>query len=287
MKWRLTRIARHLGYQATAEHWHTRADVYVEEPSFCLEVQLRQTQFATRTASRLNKTADVCWFIRDGLDQPSTRNAVFHRRGVRFRVLDRKTRKPITPWNSTTDDRDLQQRAVLEVFGTVAYAPPRGNELDPTAANPQNSWWTTGFMDGYQFLKEILAGQRRWYPAQTIGHKTGLWALETDVAAYREFRARQQAHLEQVHRERQAREPREGPKTRTTDANQSATTSTPSVDNRDTSMQASHAEPATVPLPKITQRPAITTPTHAVPASPPPRRWWQLWRALRRRRGSQ
>lgn len=60
MKYRLTRIARHLGYTATPEHPPTHADVFVHEPLYCLEVQLVPTQFPRRTAARQGRGNSVC-----------------------------------------------------------------------------------------------------------------------------------------------------------------------------------------------------------------------------------
>lgn len=82
LKARLASIVRRLEYQATPEHWETQADVFVHEPAFCLEVQLRPTQFGSCTASRLGKGTELCWFIRDALDSPATKVALFHRRAV-------------------------------------------------------------------------------------------------------------------------------------------------------------------------------------------------------------
>ncbi len=52
MKLRLRRIAEQLGYTATPEHAPTHADLFVHEVSYCLEVQLKSTQFRQRTATR-------------------------------------------------------------------------------------------------------------------------------------------------------------------------------------------------------------------------------------------
>lgn len=56
MKYLLTRIARELGYTATPEHPPTRADVFMHEPSYCLEIQLVPTQFAA--APRPGRTGE-------------------------------------------------------------------------------------------------------------------------------------------------------------------------------------------------------------------------------------
>jgi len=169
----LTRVATSLGYTATPEHPPTRADVFVHECSYCLEVQLRPTQFRQRTAQREAKGARVCWFIREGLDTEKARRALFGLPAVRFRVVDEAERL-LAPWNEP-DNYELVDGARLQVFGTVACLErSRTGELS----------FRTRTMDGTTFLDEILAGRRRWYRPVMLGRKTGLWALRGDVSAY-------------------------------------------------------------------------------------------------------
>jgi hypothetical protein len=81
MKLRLAKIVRGLGYDATAGHRPTNADVFVHEPAWCLEVQLHPTQFRKRTAQRKAKGAAVCWLIREGSTvEPSSRRSSVSRR---------------------------------------------------------------------------------------------------------------------------------------------------------------------------------------------------------------
>lgn len=109
---------------------------------------------------------------------------------VRFRVIDKDNPKGrlLAPWDHP-GDRDLARRARLQVFGTVAY-PPRADTQDNGAA-PGSGWFGTGSMDGYRFLQQVLSGHRTWYLPRALGHPSGLWALDTDVADYRTFRSRQ------------------------------------------------------------------------------------------------
>ncbi|MCX2729476.1 hypothetical protein OOZ19_04440 [Saccharopolyspora sp. NFXS83] len=281
VKARLARIARHQGYQATAEHWHTRADVYVHEPAFCLEVQLRPTQFADRTASRHHKGTEVCWFIRDGLDSKKSRQALFHGRGVRFRVVDRETHRPIEPWNEP-GNYDLDRRAVIEVWGTVARLPRRGREPDPTATGPGVSWFTTGTLSGYQFLTEVLSGQRRWHPAGRIGNKTGLWVLDTDVAAYNEFRKRQQQHREQLARKaEEAGGPQLSGEPQTEPAEPTPHMPVSAIQRHETTREIAELEADTGPINKIGNLPRAAVPVYSSASRPRPRprrrRWWQFW----------
>jgi hypothetical protein len=192
LKLRLTRIAQKLGFTATPEHAPTHSDVFVHEPQFCLEVQLVPTQFSKRTAARHGKGAGVCWFIREGLDTPKALKALFELPAVRFRIVDRSNPKVrlVAPWEAPGDG-DLAYHARLQAFGTVAHAPPRNQRPDPSGSRA--TWFRTGSMDGYQFLREILTGQRRWHPPNALGHRSGLWALDTDVTEYHEFRNQQRA----------------------------------------------------------------------------------------------
>jgi hypothetical protein len=177
----LARIVTDLGYTAIPEHPPTRADVFVQECSYCLEVQLRPTQFRQRTQQREGKGARVCWFIREGLDTEKTRRAVFGLPAVRFRVMDPSRQGRLaTPWTEP-DERGLPEHAQLQVFGTVAHLErSRSGELS----------FRTKTMDGAGFLDEVLSGQRRWYRPMMLGRKSGLWALRGDVSVYYAYRRR-------------------------------------------------------------------------------------------------
>jgi len=182
MKLRLRRIVERLGYTATPEHAPTHADLFVHEVSYCLEVQLKPTQFRQRTAAREAKGAKVCWLIREGVDSEKARKALFGLPAVRFRVVDKDdSGRLLAPWDHPTE-RDLARRARLEVFATVAHALPV--ERRPDAVTPGAPWFRTGTMDGLQFLDEVLLGRRRWYRPGMLGLKRGLWALKSDVAEY-------------------------------------------------------------------------------------------------------
>jgi hypothetical protein len=186
IKLRLRRMAEQLGYTATPEHAPTHADVFVHEPSYCLEVQLKATQFRQRTKAREAKGMHVCWLIREGVDREKALKALFGLPAVRFRVVDVVDRgRLLAPWDEPSD-RGLARRARLEVFGTVAYVPRAGKRVDPSSS--EVSWFKTHTIDGFQFLDEILSGKRRWYRPGLLGHKFGLWALRTDVAKYYAFR---------------------------------------------------------------------------------------------------
>jgi hypothetical protein len=171
----LSRVVTSLGYTATPEHPPTRADIFVHECSYCLEVQLRSTQFRKRTAQRESKGAHVCWFIREGLDTEKARRALFGLPAVRFRVVDTtEPGRPITPWNDP-DNHEFTEQAQLQVFGTIAYLErSRTGEL----------LFRTRTIDGTTFLGEILSSRRRWYRPMMLGRKTGLWALRGDVSVY-------------------------------------------------------------------------------------------------------
>jgi len=248
MKYRLTRIARRLGYTATPEHPPTRADVFVHEPSYCLEVQLVPTQFPRRTAARQNRGTSVCWLIREGLDAPAARHALFQLPAVRFRIIDQDNPKGrlLAPWDHP-DDTGLARRACLQVFGTVAH-PPRENQRPGSPASGPR-WFRTGTMDGYQFLAEILSGRRTWYPPGQLDRLTGLWALDTDVARYRGFRSQRRTLGRQTPRVASASPPAQPPVT-------ADTTSAP--------------PPSTAPAPVLPELPQITQVTRPPTTSAPP-----------------
>ncbi|WP_452124496.1 competence protein CoiA family protein [Fodinicola feengrottensis] len=280
VKFRLTRIARQLGYTAIPEHPPTRADVFVQELAYCLEVQLRSTQFTKRTQARRAKGGQVCWWIVEGPDTKALTTALFTLPAIRFRVIDKNDPRgrPLAPW-ADPGNRDLAFRARLQVFATVAHAPAR-NRTPRTSS----SWFRTGTMDGYTFLAEILSGRRRWYTPYLLGQGTGLWALDSDVEAFRAFRRQERAS------------------TRTT----TLPVGTPNVPGHAlnlppaTAIVPAPAPPAIQPDPptvssalpppappepdpnyRRTPPPATTTAlTHApwTPPPPRPRRWWQFWR---------
>jgi len=176
MKLYLSRVVTGLGYTATPEHPPTRADVFVHESMYCLEVQLRPTQFRKRTSQREAKGAHVCWFIREGLDSEQARRALFGLPAVRFRMVDGSDPgRLISPWNEP-DDQTAYDQAHLQVFGTAAY-------LERDALSGELSF-RTRTLDGTVFLAEILSRRRRWYRPMMLGRKSGLWALRGDVSTY-------------------------------------------------------------------------------------------------------
>ncbi|MBO0782969.1 MAG: hypothetical protein J2P37_29495 [Ktedonobacteraceae bacterium] len=157
--------------------------MFVHECSYCLEVQLRPTQFRQRTASREGKGAKVCWLIREGLDTEQARKALFGLPAVRFRVVDEANpAQLVTPW--TEPDNHLpSEHARVQVFGTVAY-------LKRYRRSKKLPAFETRTVAGPVFFDEIFSGQRRWYRPNVLGRKSGVWALRSDVSIY--FAGRQQ-----------------------------------------------------------------------------------------------
>ncbi|WP_125734538.1 hypothetical protein [Amycolatopsis sp. WAC 04197] len=266
VKHRLTTIARRLGYTATPEHPSTRADVFVHEPGYCLEVQLRSTQFQKRTQARETKGGTACWWIVDGVDSKALTKALFTLPAVRFRVID-KTNPRIRTLNPWTDpeDQDLASRAHLQVFATVAHPPSAMN-----SANPRSAWFRTGTMDGYAFLREVLSGRRRWYPPHALGHPSGLWALDTDVDRYRTFRAEQQAlkvaaqaRLDDVMAAKSAEPPLTRP---------------PTLPTEPPTVPIAIPQPAPLP-PHVQRQPHQAARVTTLTLRSRPRKWWQFWRA--------
>lgn len=136
-------------------------------------------------------------------------------------------------------------------------------------------------MDGYTFLAQILSGRRRWYPPNTLGHPSGLWALDSDVEAFRAFRAEQRAlaraRAEAVAATLAAQVPHPTPEP-PQPAHGDSVPRTPPMS----------VDPPTVPL--AAQQPPLKhesrayghmTPASTFVKSAPrrPRRWWQFWRS--------
>ena len=266
----LATIARRLGYTAVVEHQATHADVFVEPPaSFCLEVQLWSTPFRKRTDARRTLGADVCWLIRDGLNTPKVRKALFGLPAVRFRVIDKVNHRPLTPWDRP-EDRDLARRARLEVWGTVAFAPPPHQRHDPAAAG--TTWFRTRSLDGYQFLDEILSERRRWYEPQALDRDQGLWVLETDVADYHAFREQQRQFAARASQRGHRPLPASSPPV----SNQPCPEAPqPPGGPRLPADKPAAGKPSTSPRQAATPLPVSVPPTSARP-------WWRRWRLRKR-----
>lgn len=283
VKYRLTKIARHLGYEAIAEHPDTRADVFVYGPRYCLEVQLRSTGFHSRTASRQAKRGQVCWWIVEGPDTKALTRALFSLPAVRFRVIDkdRAHRGPLAPWLDP-NNRDTAFRARLQVFGTIAHPPIRDKRAE--YSNTHSTWFRTGPMDGYLFLEQILSGHRRWYAPHELGHRFGLWALDTDVDAYRAFRSEQRSRVQQqAESTPPVAEPHPvdhvaQPPTPTTDTSAAEPICETTIIGPSASPAKEHSD--SIDLASATS----TDPQAALPLPTPSstrnwkRRWWQFWR---------
>lgn len=275
MKLNLAKMARRFGYTATPEHWPTRADVFVHEPGYSLEVQLRQTDFEGRTRARNGR---VCWFLPGGINQPSVQSALREQPVVRFRFIDRLSRRPTAPWERQ-DDPTILDRTFLEVFGTVAAS--RRTRPDP-GAEPE-IWFDTESMDGYLFLKQILGGRRAWYAPGALRRDRGVWALDEDVTTYRRYR---QAEGRNRHR-------------RTPAPTAPAANAPPprvNLSASDVNIPCSSAQPAIPTIPASASQSESPSTGHeqpheqqTIPPEPTParqasrvpvqkRRWWMFWR---------
>jgi hypothetical protein len=191
MKRYLAKIATRYGYTAIPEHHPTRADVYVQEPAYCLEVQLVPTQFVQRTKARTQQGAQVCWFVRDGLDTRKARAAVFQGPGIRFRVVEAADReRPAAPWDAPEEEG---QPVRVQVFASIARAPRPSDTL--SAKSSGLDWFVAGRMDADVFLKEILSGRRHWHRPGVVHPNRGYWILDTDLTSYREYKHKQKAAL--------------------------------------------------------------------------------------------
>jgi hypothetical protein len=266
---RLETMARDLGYDVTREHPQTHADVFVHEPSYCLEVQLRPTSFQARTRARQAWGAQVCWLIAPEVNSPKAKDALFNHGGVRVRVVDRLDRtRVLAPWD-TPQNRDLDRRARLQVYGTVAHRPsPEGPR-----ATKAGTWFTTGPMDGDDFLRQILSDQRIWLPKRSAGNRFGVWALREDLATYRNWERASRTHRTPV------KVQGEPPPATPPAIEVGERVGTPRPEDEPTAPPPATAtpapravtEPATPPVP---DRPvSAATPT----TGPATRRWWHRW----------
>lgn len=174
MKQEIIKICRRLGFEATPEDWKTRADVFVHDPRFCLEVQHWPTQMRERTRERRSQLADVCWFVcadARGLD-----DHVFSNPAVKYKVVDPVTKQRVSPWLP-----EFSGSAQIEVFATrLKLDPDDASKFVSAKASPLDT-----------FLQEILTGTRIWAPRSRTG-KWGGWALveELDI---RQSQPRRQA----------------------------------------------------------------------------------------------
>lgn len=87
-----------------------RADIFVPQPPYALEVQLRPTQFERRTASRTAKGADTIWFVGHDVDYNDelVKRAMWRLPSARVKVYDRRRtwagRPPeFEPWTDEAD----------------------------------------------------------------------------------------------------------------------------------------------------------------------------------------
>lgn len=178
MQEQLTTICRQLGHSATAEHWPTRADVYVNTTKTALEVQQRRTEFAERTATRIKHGASqTIWMLSHDARDPQCDNALFTLPAVRFKVVDaRRTDNTRTiefePW---TDPAALNEYATIDIFATTW-------QLTDTAPYLERRR-----MDLRTFLDEVLSGRRLWHkkhrltPPNKKGYPQGGWILTEDL----------------------------------------------------------------------------------------------------------
>lgn len=178
----LTKICDDLGYHAIPEDPHTHADVYVTDPSTALEVQLRPDDFVGRTAARTAVGAQTVWFL--GAEVPYQNPRVKHAfRALpvtRLAVRDRRTtwrpnQPEFAPWDDPTGA--LDSHATIRIFD------------GPYRLDPDQQRLTRTTLAAEQFLHQILAGERRWYPSSQPGmplsqrgYRQAGWVRPADLA---------------------------------------------------------------------------------------------------------
>lgn len=158
---RILEICQTLGYEARPEDQHTYADVYVSKPSYALEVQLRPTNFQDRTKSRRSKGAATAWLIaHDAPATKSVKNAYWSVPAVEFKVYDTRLRTKggqaeFCPWEDPHGA--LDEYAEIRVYHTTFKLDDAAGQLVHASVPVQ------------QFLREVLRGERSWYPAGEPG----------------------------------------------------------------------------------------------------------------------
>lgn len=156
LRTRLVNICKSVNLEAIPEHPLTGADVYIPSAKYALEVQLRGTEFKSRTRARAIKDTKTVWLIPPDVNGKAATHALFRQPSVRLLVYDRFDRGTYSfePWENPTA---LNYRALLEVGATTYMAceePP---------------YLRLRRMDCKNFLDEVLADQRVWVAANTAG----------------------------------------------------------------------------------------------------------------------
>lgn len=157
------------------EHPASHADLYVVQTKLALEVQRWPTDFRERAAARQQDGGQVIWLVTEKLAPRAWRAGVFTDvPAVTIAYEDPHDRERLlTPWASRADHR----AARLKVYGNVARL-HRGQLV-------------TGREDAFMFLREVIEGERVWYPATSrliVRGKTahyGIWARPEDVSGGR------------------------------------------------------------------------------------------------------
>lgn len=174
---RLAMLCDTLGYEAIQEHFESHADVWVAStPPVAIEIQRWPTAFASRSAARQSKGANVLWLLPESASSKRVGRELFRYPAARIRVMQREDRtKEATPWEPGHSGRVL-----LWVGATVMRRSTDGLTLV-----------SAGNYDAREFLRELLEGERRWYGPNEPGFKFGSgWARPDDVEQVRAARHR-------------------------------------------------------------------------------------------------
>lgn len=169
---RLSYLCGSLGYESIQEDFQTRADVLVHsEPPLAIEVQRWPTDFKTRTAARRRSGAHTLWLLPESAKGAKTGKELFRQPAARVRVSTRGDKRvSATPWEPGHSGPVL-----LWVGATVM-------RLDSDELKLESA----GSYDARLFLREVLAGERRWYGPNAREFPFGSgWARPEDVRKVR------------------------------------------------------------------------------------------------------
>lgn len=162
------------------EHGQTHADLYVPQAKLSIEVQRWPTDFKKRTEARQQDGGSVIWFITEDFKDRAWNSGVMSTvPAITVAIEDPNDRgRKLRPWESEQENRVAR----LRLYGTVAQL--RDGVLKTREIQP------------HLFLREVLAGERIWYPPATPGvikrngevWRSGFWARPEELQASQDAR---------------------------------------------------------------------------------------------------
>lgn len=179
-------IAIAAGYDAVQEHnlpGAVRADVLVEGAAQGARVEIQRGP--TDIPERTQRYSDVVWLLRDAYSKSNGNSeALFSSPCVQLRIRKKCVERgrvrivAAQPWLDTEDS----DAAYCDASSTVLHLDEKGSDVPTFFSKP---------LDLSTFLRQVWAGERRWYPRGQAHATFAGWALDSDVdkmAAWRRGR---------------------------------------------------------------------------------------------------